>query len=127
MEARSGRWEGAGGKERTPWCTDHTWKNGFTFLSALASYPFDIGLGGIFQKGGIDKEGKRGGCQCVSFWHLMSAPATKDFVFLLPGSAGEIFNLPNQWETRILADQVSISLATVRAALVSSEESSEER
>ena len=37
MEARRGRWEGAGGKERTPWCTDHTWKNGFTgaFFSAL--------------------------------------------------------------------------------------------
>ena len=26
MEAKRGRWEGSGGKQRTPWCTDHTWE-----------------------------------------------------------------------------------------------------
>ena len=36
MEARRGRREGSGGKERTPWCTDHTWKNGFTSAIRLS-------------------------------------------------------------------------------------------
>ena len=97
------------------------------FFSTCASYPFDISLGGIFQKGGTDKEGKRGGCQCVSLWHLMSAPATKDPVFLCQVQQGKSLICQINGKRIILSDQVSISLATVRAALVSSEDSSDER